>query len=195
MAHHILDLAARALVQQRHARAGTGRVAGSPHIFKGTIRDHPQHHRIFRVDMGAKGTRQHHPVNRCQLHLVHQQAKAGMERRLGKLDRPHIILGHDDIVRYAVGKGPAIDLNARAARRHRAVDNAITCQDFGEIHLGQHLNNAGPANAGDPRCLHRFVKSVLIRPLFRTNHPKARLQRILVDTDAFNCPRGSALAR
>ena len=118
-----------------------------------------------------------------------------MERRLGKLDRPHIILGHHDIIRYAVGKGAAINLNPRGAGSHRAVNDTITCQDFGKIHLGQHLDNARSANAGDPCCLHRVVKSVLIRPLFCTNHPKARLQRILVDTDAFNCPRGSALAR
>ena len=194
IANDRLDLAPRTLVQKRHSRAGSGRIAGGPNILQLAVRNHAKNHRIFWVDMGAERAGQHHPVHLLQPHLVHQQTEPGMQRRLCQLDSTDIILRDHNIVRNTVGECAAILLDPRRACHHRTIDHPVGRQNAGDIHLGQHLDNAGPANAGDASGLHRRIKAILIRPFLDADHPKARLQRILVDTDPFNCARRGTLA-
>ena len=144
--------------------------------------------------MRPEGAGQNHPVDLLQLHLVHQQSEAGMQSRLGKLDGAHVILRDDDILGHAIGECAAVFLDPRGAGGNRAVDDPVGRQDAGQIHLGQHLDDAGPADAGDAGGFYRLVKAVFIRPLLDTDDAETGLQRVLVDADALDGTRRGALA-
>ena len=123
-ADYRLDLVARALVQERDARARPRRVACGIHLFQRAIRDHTQHHRILGVDMTAEGTRQADLVDLLDAELVHQEPDARIKRRFSQLDGADVVLD-DPQFRQAlatsvdqVGEGPAVFLNARADRCH-----------------------------------------------------------------------------
>ena len=84
--------------------------------------------------------------------VVHQQRDARVQRRLRELDRAHVVLR--DLHRHVaavqhVGEGPAVGDDAVAARGERAVDHAVLRDDAREVHLGDDLDDAGAADAGD----------------------------------------------
>ena len=75
------------------------------------IGDQAQDHRIFHVDMAAEGAGEPDAVDLVDAELVHQQPRAGIERRLGQLDGAHVILGDRDqrlAVAHHIGEGAAV---------------------------------------------------------------------------------------
>ena len=107
----VLDLAAMAAVEQRHARAGAGGVADRLDLVEIAIGDQAQHHGVFRIDEGAEGAGEADAVDMVDALLFHQQLDAGIERRLGELDGAHVVLGDGD-ARLAflqqIGEGAAV---------------------------------------------------------------------------------------
>ena len=91
-AHERLDRRARALIEQRDARAGAGGVAGRAHLVERAVGDHAEHHGVLDVDVAAERAGQPDAVDVLDAEPVHQQAHAGIERRLGELDRAHVVL-------------------------------------------------------------------------------------------------------
>ena len=85
---------------------------------------------------------QHHPVNRLNLQLVHQESEPGIERGLGQLDGTNIILGDRHGLRDTIAEGPAILLNPGGNSGFPAINLTILGDDAGQIHLGDDLNNA-----------------------------------------------------
>ncbi len=113
--------------------------------------------------MAAEGAGQPDAVDLIDAELVHQQPRAGVERRLGKLDRPDIGLQDADFriagaiaFRQHIGPGPPILDNAIRFHRQRSVDHALRADDAGKIHLADRLNDTGAANAGDAERRRRF---------------------------------------
>ena len=98
------DLGPRGARQQRDERAGPGRVAGRADVGRGRSRGQPEDHRVERVDLAAERAGQADLVDAPRSELVHQQPDAGVQRGLGELDRPDVVLG---------------DRDARAGRRSR----------------------------------------------------------------------------
>ena len=86
--------AARA--QQRDQRAGAGGVAGGRDAVQRRVRDQPEDHRVERVDLAAERAGEPDLVDRVDPGVVHQQPDAGVERGLGELDRPDVVLGDGD---------------------------------------------------------------------------------------------------
>ncbi len=82
--------------QQRHQRAVAGGVAGSIDTIQVAVGDQPQDHRVGGVDVAAESACQSDPVDLVDAEMVHQQPTAGVQRRLGQLDCPDIVLGHDN---------------------------------------------------------------------------------------------------
>jgi hypothetical protein len=64
----------------------------------------------------------------------------------------------------------------------------------GEIHLGDDLDDAGAADAGDADLLGGLVKARLVRPWLDADHAVARFQRFRIDADALDGAGGGALA-
>src|SRR3546814_8929097 len=63
-----------------------------------------------------------------------------------------------------VGESAPVGLHARAARRRCAVDGAVLGEDAGEVHLRQHLDDAGAADAGDAELPGLLREAFLVRP-------------------------------
>ncbi len=100
--HELLDHRARATVEQRDPRAGARGVAGGADAFERAVGNHAEHHRVLDVDMAAEGAGEPDAVDAFDLHPLHQQPHAGIERGLGELDRADVVLG-DRERRAAVG--------------------------------------------------------------------------------------------
>ena len=89
--------------------------------------------------------------------VVHQQPDAGIQRGLGELDRPDVVLGDGDARsrpsgarRRGGGRRMSAPPRRRAAcARVRPVDDPVRGDDPGEEQLGDHLDDAGTADAGD----------------------------------------------
>ena len=90
------DLGPRGARQQGDQRAGPGRVAGRADVGEVAVGDEPEDHRVDRVDLAAERAGQADLVELVDLELVHQQPDAGVERGLGELDRPDVVLGDRD---------------------------------------------------------------------------------------------------
>ena len=136
--------------------------------------------------MCTESTGKNNTVNAVDIKLVHEQAETGIERRLGQLDCPHIVLGDGYRIGNTVAEGPAIGLYARRQRRFFAINLTIFGDDPGEIHLSQHFDNSRPANAGNACIFNSFIKALFIRPDIGADHTIARLQRFRVDLDTLN---------
>ena len=120
------------------------------------VGDEAEDHRVFRIDVAAEGAGQLDAVDMVDAELVHQQARAGVERRLGELDGAHVGLQDADLglpragsAPQDVGEGAPGRHDAVAARGERAVDHAVLVDDAGEEHLADRLDDAGAADAGD----------------------------------------------
>jgi hypothetical protein len=69
-----------------------------------------------------------------------------------------------------------------------------SADDAGEVHLGQRLDNARAADAGDAGLLGRLGEARVVGPEFRADHPEARLQGLAVDAHPLDGAGGGALA-
>ena len=166
-------------------------------LSSGAIRDHAEGHRVERVDMAAEGAGQHDAVDRLDAEAVHQEPRACHERRLGELDRAHVVLIDEDrgLARMEhVGEGPPLLDDAPGARLRRARDGAVRQQDAGEVHLGQRLDDARAADAGDPGGGGGLRKTRLVGPEVAADDPDLRLQRLPVDPHPLDRTGRSPLA-
>ena len=169
--HRFLDGRARRLVAQRNPRARAGGVPGRGNMVKGGIRDHPQHHRMFRADMRAKGPSQNHTVNGVDPHFIHQQTRPGIKRRFRKLNGADIGLGDHDhrpapgaAIMQKIGMRAAFQNGARGAGLFGAADQPLGIDQPGHAHFRNCLDDAGPADAGDAGLADSLVKARLVRP-------------------------------
>ena len=150
-----LDLAAGGDVQERDAGAGAGGVAGGGDPGEVAVGDHAEHHRVLRARCARRRRRRARSRSTVSTpKLVHQQPRAGVERGLGELDGAHVALGDEDArpsraVVQQVGVGAALGDAAVAAGLLGGADQAGGVDDAGEPHLGDHLDDAGAADAGD----------------------------------------------
>ena len=144
------------MVQQGDPCARTRCIAGRADLLKLAIWNHAQHHRVFDIDMAAKGTGQADPINLVDAHAFHQQTNPGIESRLTELNGPDIVLHHLESrctgrrPVQLVGKGTTVCLDAWIAHGKVAADGAVMANDAGQIHFCQHLDDAGAAHAGHP---------------------------------------------
>ena len=139
-------------------------------------------------------------VDAVDAQALHQQPHAGVERRLGELDRAHVVLR--DAQRRAavgarvqlVGPGAAVGADARIARRERAVDRAVVPDHAGEIQLRDDLDDPRAADAGDAGRGGRRREAGIVRPQLAADHLDARLERRGIDAHALDGARRRALA-
>ena len=117
--------------QQRDERAGPGRVAGRPDVGEVAVGDQAEDHRVESGRSGCRTRRRagsRRPASIAE--LVHQQPDAGVERGLGELDRPDVVLGDARCAARSrtvavvedVAERPAVGHDPRRPRRERAVD-------------------------------------------------------------------------
>ena len=88
-----LDLGPRRAGQQGDERAGPGGVAGRSDAGQVAVGDQPEDHRVGRVDLAAERAGEPDLVDLVDAELVHQQPDARVQRGLGELDRPDVVLG------------------------------------------------------------------------------------------------------
>ena len=197
-----LDLGPCRARQERDERTGPGRVAGRPDVGEIAVGDQPEDHRVGRVDLAAEGTGEPDLVDLVDGELVHQQPDAGVERGLGELDRPDVVLGDGDPRRGPgsvagvedVAEGPAVGHDPRRPCREPAVDHAVLGDDPGQEHLGDDLDDPRAADAADPRLGDPGREGRLVGPGVDADDPEARLERLAVDPDALDGARRGALA-
>ena len=162
VAHGLLDFAAVAAVQKRHARAGTGGVADAGDVVERAVRDQPEDHRVFRIDVAAESAGKADPVEPVGAELVLQQLDARIERALGELDRADIVL-RDRYAVFAVvnevRECTTVRLNAGRARRECPVNRAVGPEDSGEQHFAQHFDDTGAAYPGNPDLFNLGIKA------------------------------------
>ena len=100
------------------------------------------------VDLAPERAGEPDLVDGLDPEVVHQQPNARVERGLGQLDRPDVVLGHGDArpavdaLAEDVAEGAAVGDHARRASRERPVDDAVLGDDAGEEELGDDLDDA-----------------------------------------------------
>src|SRR5262249_50728962 len=77
-ADDLLDLRARAAVEQRDPRTRTRGVAGRGDPIRLAVRDESEHERVARIDVRAKRSREPDPLDAVDPVTVHQQTAAGV---------------------------------------------------------------------------------------------------------------------
>ena len=173
------------------------------------VGDEPEDHRVDRVDLAPEGAGQPDLVELVDGELVHQQPDARIQRSLGQLDRPHVVLGDGDArprpsgVTTGVGIVALVEDVAERATvgddprrpcRQPAVDDAVLGDDARQEHLGDDLDDARAADAGDAGVGDAGREGRLVRPGVHADDPEARLERLAVDPDALDGTRSGALA-
>ena len=200
LADDAFDLDAGRARQQRDQRAGPGRIPGRCHVGEIAIGDEPEDHRVGRVDLAPERAGEPDLVDRLHPEVIHQQPDARVERGLGQLDRPDVVLGHGDArpavdaLAEDVAEGPSIGDHARRARHERPVDDAVLGDDAREEELGDHLDDARAADAGHAQLVGRGREARFVRPQVRADDLEPRLERRGVDADALDRARRGALA-
>ena len=81
-----------------------------------------------------------------------------------------------------------------ASGRQRAVDDPVRGDDAGEVQLGDDLDDAGAADAGDAGLGGRLLEAGLVRPELGADDPEARLERSPVDPHTLDGARRGPLA-
>ena len=196
-----LDLAPGRAREEGDERAGPGRVAGRAGMGEVAVGHEAEDHRVQQVDLAAERPGEPDLVDLLDAEVVHEQADAGVQGGLGELDRPHVVLGHDDPRRALalalvedVRERPAVRDDPRRARRERPVDDPVGRDDAGQEHLGDDLDDARPADAGHAEPAHDALEARLVRPARRADDPEARLERLPVDADPLDRARRGPLA-
>ena len=192
-AYRALDLGPRAPIEQRNPGAGAGRVPGRGDVLQGAVRHQPEHHRELDVDVAPERPRQPDAVDPVDPEPIHQQPHSGVERRLGELDGPDIVLRHPHFyvapVQHVGERASVLD-DPVAALRPLGADHAVLVDDPGEIHLGHDLDDA---RAADPRDLGRGELGC-VRPCVVPDDAEARLQGGRIDPDPLDGARCGPLA-
>src|SRR3546814_5191734 len=122
LADDLLDLVARALVQQGDARAGAGGVAGRVDVLQRAVGNHAQQHGVLGVDVAAEGAGQHDLLDLLDAKAVHQQADAGVERGLAELDGAHRSEERTSALQSLMSTSYAVFCLKKKTRRHKGVE-------------------------------------------------------------------------
>ena len=144
--------------------------------------------------MRAKRPGQNNTVNLANIDFIHQQAEPCIQRGLGKLDCPNIILRHANRIGNAIGKGAVISFDPTILRRLAAINHPIHRDDSSKIHLAKHLDDSRSTNASHTGFFNRRIKPIFIRPKINTDNTEFRFKRVLVNANPFNRPWRGALA-
>src|SRR5438045_3341210 len=121
--------------------------------------------------------------------MVHQQPRARVERRLGKLDRADVVLRdaqHDRAFVEEIAEGGTIRLDARRALGELAVDAAVMPEDARKEHLRERLDDARAADAGDAAAPCGLREAGIIGPKIAADHLETRLQAHGIDPHALD---------
>ena len=98
-------------------------------------------------------------------------------------------------VAQQIGEGAAVRQDARRFRGERAVDDAVLGDDAGQIHLGDHLDDARAADAGDAERLRPPRRSRARRTTCSTPMTLKRGSSVSgIDAHALDGAGGGALA-
>ena len=117
------------------------------------VGDEPEHERVHRVDVRAERAGEADPVDTVDAVALHQQAAARVERGLGELDLPDVVL-RDRAAPARPRRGrtrtsgrPATTRGVRAASAPSIVP--VGREHPREVELGDDLDDARAADAGD----------------------------------------------
>ena len=108
-----------------------------------------------------------------------------------ELDGAHVALGDEDVVVQAVGVGAALRDHARGAGLLGGADEAGGVDEAGHAHLGDRLDDAGAADAGDAGV---GREGGVVGPGVDADDAEAGLLGHRVDLDALDGAGGGALA-
>ena len=150
-----------------------------------------------RVDVGAERAGEADVGDRRRPGVLDEQVDAGAQRGLGELDRAHVVL-RDRQLRVAGGvqhvrERPAVGDDAIRPRRHLAGDRAVGVDQTRQVHLGDDVDDARAAHAGDARRLDGLVEAGIVGPQVGPDHLERRLERLAVDPHALDGARRGAL--
>ena len=177
----VLDLAPRRAADERDQRAGPGRVAGGLDVIEVGVGDQPEDHRVERVDLAAERAGEADLVDGLDPGVIHQQPDAGIERGLGELDRPDVVLGDDDAAGSTEPSWRTYE-NVRPSgtiRGVRAAEPSMTPSRVmtpARIELGDHLDDAAAADAGDAGGAVASGEPGLVGPWLDADDPEPRLE-------------------
>ncbi len=87
----------------------------------------------------------------------------------------------------------AVGDDALRPRRHLTADRAVGFDQTRQVHLGDDVDDARTAHAGDARRGDRLVEAGIVRPHVRPDHLERRLERLAIDPHAFDGARRGAL--
>ena len=165
------DGIAGADIAQSNPRAGARGIARRDHIGQRRVRDHAEHHRMLGADMCTKRPGEGDMIDMGDAHLVHQKARTGIQRRLGKLDRADIALRDADLRPASLAAiiqdkrmRPPLRLAPGRAHLFGAADQPALIDDPRHPHLGHRLDDARSADAGNAGLRRRRRKARIVRP-------------------------------
>src|SRR6185437_575924 len=192
-----LDRLARAEIEQRDTRPGSRGVARGRDLRELAVRNHPEHHRVFDIDVRAERTRKPDASDVLRSESVHEQSDAGVKSGLGELDGAYVVLSDRQCLRALIddiAKRAALRHDARTACGELSIDHTVLTDDAREEHLGNHFDDARAADPRDAGGLHGFLEPRLVGPQVGADDLEARLERRRVDPYALDRARRGALA-
>ncbi len=186
--------------EQRLHGARAGGVADRANPVERAVGHEPEHECVQRIDVGAEGTGKADVGERRIAGVLHEQVDAGPQGGLGELDRAHVVLGDRDprrgIVRIApehVCERATVGDDARRARRQLALHHSVGVDHSGEVHLGDDIDDARPADAGDAGAGDLGGERGIVRPDLDPDHLEPRLEAGRIDAHAFDRARRGPL--
>ncbi len=196
-AHSLLHLRARRRRQQRHHRAGSRGVADRAHGVERAVGDESEDHRVQRVDVGTEGAGESDVGHDRAAGVLDEQVDAGAQRRLGELDGAHVVLRHGKLRRRIaiedVAERPAVGDDVVGPLGVVADDGAVGVDDAGEVHLGDEVDDAGPADTRDAGGGDGRGEPRLVAPRLDADHLDAGAQRLRIDAHRLDGTGGRPL--
>jgi hypothetical protein len=183
----VLDLGARAAVQQRDTRPGPCGVARRRHALGVAVGDEPEDERVHRVDVRPERAGESDPIDPLDPVVLHEQRAAGVERSLGELDLAHVVLRDHELGLAApedVRERAPVRDDPRGALGERAVDGPVRRQHTREVELRDRLDDPGPADTRDLG----LGEPGLVRPRVVPDHAETRLERLGIDAHRSTAP-------
>ena len=117
------------------------------------VGNHAEYHRVLDVDVAAEGAGETNAVDVIDSQALHQQLDAGVQRCFRQLDCAHVGLRDLHLARRPdaadVRESPPFATIRGAARGQPPIQDAVLADDAGQVHLGDDLDDAGAADAGD----------------------------------------------
>ena len=168
-------------ISARSSRESRARTAPAPAALPtertpstGVLRHQAEHHRPHRVDVRAERAGQTDVADRRVAGVLDEQLDARPQRRLGELDRAHVVLRDHQarIIVQHVGERPPIGDDPSSTCGQLAADGAVGVDDPRRDHLGDGVDDPRSAHAGHAGAA--------------ADHADLRLQRVRVDAHALD---------